>query len=68
MRHCPPDTGEPCERCGLIYSPATAYIPCFDEGDTLETWKARYAERPDELGEEDQNMKTARIQRWIDGL
>lgn len=33
--------GGPCSRCGLAYSPKTAYVPCFDEGDTFETWRAR---------------------------
>jgi hypothetical protein len=36
--------GEPCRRCGMSYSPRTAYIPCFVEGDTLATWLARNAE------------------------
>jgi len=36
--------GGPCRRCGLSYSPRTAYIPCFLEGDTLATWLARNAE------------------------
>ncbi len=37
-------TGGPCVRCGLVYSPETAYIPCFAEGDTLETWLERHPE------------------------
>lgn len=36
--------GQPCRRCGMSYSPKTAYIPCFVEGDTLATWLARHAE------------------------
>lgn len=36
-----PEGGQPCRRCGLRYSPATAYVPCFQEGDTYETWFAR---------------------------
>lgn len=39
-----PRGGEPCRRCGMSYSPRTAYIPCFVEGDTLATWLARNAE------------------------
>jgi len=39
-------TGGPCRRCGLSYSTKTAYVPCFEEGDTWETWKAR---QPEEL-------------------
>jgi hypothetical protein len=35
-----------CRRCGLSYSPKTAYVPCFVESDTRETWLARL---PDEL-------------------
>lgn len=30
-----------CKRCGLRYSPETAYVSCFEEGDTHETWLAR---------------------------
>lgn len=36
--------GHPCKRCGLVYSSKTAYVPCFVEGDTLETWLARHSE------------------------
>lgn len=39
-----PRGGQPCRRCGMSYSPRTAYIPCFVEGDTLATWLARNAE------------------------
>jgi hypothetical protein len=39
-----PSGGQPCRRCGMSYSPSTAYIPCFIEGDTLATWLARNAE------------------------
>jgi hypothetical protein len=39
--------GHPCSRCGLRYSRATAYIPCFEEGDTLSTWQARHQEALD---------------------
>ena len=37
----PPGGGEPCRRCGLRYSPETAYVRCFKKGDTFETWLAR---------------------------
>jgi hypothetical protein len=33
--------GEPCRRCGTPCSRETADVPCFEEGDTFETWKAR---------------------------
>jgi|HubBroStandDraft_2_1064218.scaffolds.fasta_scaffold04622_2 hypothetical protein len=36
-----PEGGQPCRRCGIRYSPKTAYVPCFEEGDTLETWMGR---------------------------
>lgn len=38
--------GAPCNRCGLVYSHETAYIACFEEGDTFDTWLAR---QPDKL-------------------
>ena len=40
----PGGVGGPCRRCGLVYSVKTAYTPCFEEGDTLETWQARQNE------------------------
>lgn len=43
----PSQPGYPCRRCGLRYSRATAYIPCFEEGDTLTTWQARHQETLD---------------------
>jgi hypothetical protein len=36
-----PEGGRPCSRCGLRFSPDTAYIPCFEEGDTLAKWQER---------------------------
>ena len=39
-----PGGGKPCRRCGMVYSPKTAYVPCFVEGDTRETWLARLPE------------------------
>lgn len=48
LRHDPAVVGGPCRRCGLVYSPKTAYTPCFEEGDTLETWKARQPMEPAE--------------------
>lgn len=36
-----PQGGQPCRRCGLRYSIKTAYVPCFLEGDTYQTWYAR---------------------------
>jgi hypothetical protein len=36
-----PGGGQPCVRCGLRYSIKTAYVACFEEGDTLETWLDR---------------------------
>lgn len=36
-----------CRRCGIRYSRSTAYIPCFEEGDTLKTWQARHQETLD---------------------
>jgi len=41
FRHDSTSIGAPCGRCGLVYSPKTAYVPCFEEGDSFETWKAR---------------------------
>jgi hypothetical protein len=41
LQHSPTTPGGPCRRCGLIYSIKTAYTTCFEEGDTLETWRAR---------------------------
>ena len=46
LQHAPKRTGGPCVRCGLSYSSKTAYVPCFEEGDTFETWKVR---QPEEL-------------------
>jgi hypothetical protein len=39
--------GHPCTRCGLRYLSVTAYIPCFEEGDTLATWQARHQDTLD---------------------
>lgn len=41
------NVGGPCTRCGLVYSRKTAYTPCFVEGDTLDTWRARNPEALD---------------------
>jgi hypothetical protein len=41
LQHSPSSVGGPCVRCGLRYSPQTAYIPCFLDGETKEQWKAR---------------------------
>ena len=46
LQHDTVATGGPCKRCGLSYSQKTAYVPCFEEGDTWESWKAR---QPEEL-------------------
>lgn len=42
-----PEGGRPCCRCGIRHSQATAYIPCFVEGDTLTTWQARHQQALD---------------------
>jgi hypothetical protein len=39
-----PSGGGPCSRCGIRYSRATAYLPCFEKGDNLKAWVARHAE------------------------
>ena len=44
LSHDPLYGGGPCRRCGLRYSIANSYVPCFEEGDTLETWRARQNE------------------------
>ena len=44
FRHDSSSIGDPCGRCGLVYSRETAYVPCFEEGDTFETWKAKQPE------------------------
>ena len=49
FRHDTPSLGAPCSRCGLVYSQKTAYVPCFEEGDTFETWKAKQPEELQEL-------------------
>lgn len=36
--------GGPCTRCGVRHSSKTAYLPCFEEGDRLETWVARHVD------------------------
>jgi len=41
MTHDQAVMGEPCRRCGIPCSRETADVPCFEEGDTFETWKAR---------------------------
>jgi hypothetical protein len=40
-RHDSASVGAPCGRCGLVYSQKTAYVPCFEEGDTFEMWMVR---------------------------
>lgn len=42
-----PEGGRPCSRCGMRYSGATAYIPCFESGDTLQMWQARHQDSLD---------------------
>jgi hypothetical protein len=37
--------GAPCTRCGLRCGPHTVYIPCYVEGDTLDTWLQRNADQ-----------------------
>jgi hypothetical protein len=44
LQHDTPFPGAACKRCGLRYSPQTAYVPCFVEGDTFDEWFARQAE------------------------
>lgn len=39
-----PFGGQPCSRCGVKYNSKTAYLPCFEEGDTLKIWVNRHAE------------------------
>ena len=39
-----PEGGRPCSRCGLRFSPKVAYVPCFEEGDTLTTWMERQSD------------------------
>jgi len=39
-----PEGGRPCSRCGLRFSPKLAYVPCFEEGDTLVTWMERQSD------------------------
>lgn len=47
-----PQGGQPCKRCGLRHTGhKTAYIPCFEEGDTYETWYARLNEGAREVVE-----------------
>jgi hypothetical protein len=41
LQHSPIYPGGPCRRCGLSYSVKTAYVPCFEPGDTIETWRVR---------------------------
>ncbi len=36
--------GRPCSRCGLRYSSKLAYVPCFEDGDTLVTWMDRQSD------------------------
>src|SRR5579872_6135017 len=40
LQHDPTSLGGSCRRCGIRYSSTTAYIPCFEEGDTFDVWKA----------------------------
>ena len=51
LRHSIPDSGLPCDLCGLTYSPETAYIPCFENGDTFEMWRDRNKKALDALPE-----------------
>jgi hypothetical protein len=59
--------GRPCTRCGVKFSPKTAYLPCFEEGDDLKRWVARNAATilalkghvPDVLIEMATELKTA---------
>jgi hypothetical protein len=44
LQHTPTTAGSPCTRCRLVYSWKTSSIPCFVEGDTFETWRARQNE------------------------
>jgi hypothetical protein len=44
MQHSPIHAGGPCKHCGLTYSSKTAYVPCLEDGETLETWRARQNE------------------------
>jgi hypothetical protein len=39
-----PQGGRPCSRCGIHYSSKTTYLPCFNHGDNLQAWVARYAD------------------------
>lgn len=41
MKHEQTAVGEPCRRCGIPCIRETSGVPCFEEGDTFETWKAR---------------------------
>lgn len=41
MLHEQAAVGEPCRRCGIPCVRETARVPCFEEGDTFETWKER---------------------------
>lgn len=49
LQHDPTRLGGPCRRCSLKYTAKTAYIPCFEEGDTFGTWLARLNEEAREL-------------------
>ncbi len=44
LQHVTDPPGTPCRRCGLVYSMKTSQVPCFEEGDTYETWYARQNE------------------------
>jgi len=44
LQHLPFEAGGPCRRCGIRYSMKTSYVPCFEEGDTFETWAIRQNE------------------------
>jgi hypothetical protein len=42
--HTPETVGGPCKRCGLSYSLKTAYVDCFADGDTFQSWAARQSQ------------------------
>lgn len=44
MQHNPIYVGGPCRHCGLSYAIKTAYTPCLEDGETLESWRARQSE------------------------
>jgi hypothetical protein len=44
LQHVTSSPGAPCQRCGLRYSMKTSYVPCFEQGDTYDSWYARQDE------------------------